>query len=219
MTTFVGIVAVATLASLVLTPPLRRCALRFGLVDLPDGHRKIHSRQVALGGGVAVFLAMLVALTVVLFTPNPLRASLLAEWPFVLGLVLAAGLICLVGITDDRVGLRGRQKLLGQFLAASIVIVFGVQIDAIKILGVQIDLGLLSLPFTVFWLVGAMNAVNLLDGIDGLATTVGMIMTLAIGGMAVMTGHPAQAVLALAMFGSLLGFLHFNFPPAPHLPG
>ena len=214
MAAFVGIVIVAALASLMLTPLVRQLALHCGLVDVPDDPRKMHSRQVALGGGAAVFLAIVITMTVAFLVPSSVQAALLEQRTPLLGLLLAAGLVCLVGITDDRIGLRGRQKLSGQLLAALLVIAFGVWIDRIEILGVQLELGVLSLPFTVFWLLGAMNAINLLDGIDGLATTVGTIMTLTIAAMALLTGHPAQAALALAMTGSLLGVLCFNFPPA-----
>ena len=214
MTTYVCVVLLAALASVLLTPLVRGLAFRLGLFDEPDGRRKMHTERVALGGGLVVLLAVLVALTVTLLVPNPLRHLLYAQGVQLPGLLLASVLICLVGLADDRRGLRGRQKVLGQLLAAMILIVFGMEIRHISVFGVVIELGLLALPFSLFWLLGAMNALNLLDGTDGLATSIGMIMTLAIASLAMMTGHGAQAVIALALFGSLLGFLFFNFPPA-----
>jgi UDP-GlcNAc:undecaprenyl-phosphate GlcNAc-1-phosphate transferase len=117
-------------------------------------------------------------------------------------------------MVDDRVGLRGRHKLAGQLAVASILIPSGLLIQRIGLFGVQIEMGLLAVPFTLFWLVGAMNALNLLDGVDGLATTLGIILSLAIAAMAAMAHHPAVAVVAVVFAGSLLGFLRYNFPPA-----
>lgn len=168
----------------------------------------------ALGGGVAVFvgLASAVALSAALPT---IPGSALAKnlWDF--RSLLAASLVILaVGLADDRYGLRGRHKLLGQLAAAGVLVASGMVVRNIGLFGVHLDLGLLAVPFTVFWLVGAMNALNLIDGIDGLASTVGIILSLTIAGMAFYTGRGPEALIAIAFAASLLGFLCFNFPPA-----
>ncbi|MBS0201582.1 MAG: undecaprenyl/decaprenyl-phosphate alpha-N-acetylglucosaminyl 1-phosphate transferase [Planctomycetes bacterium] len=133
---------------------------------------------------------------------------------FLNGLLLAVIAIVGVGFLDDRFTLRGRQKLAGQVAAAGILIASGLRVEQIHVFGTQIDLGLLGIPFTLFWLLGAINSLNLIDGIDGLASSVGVILSMSIAGMAWMTGHDTEAIIALALCGALLGFLVYNFPPA-----
>lgn len=168
----------------------------------------------ALGGGLAVFLSTAVVLLLVLLVPNPFGLVLNQDWRDVVGFGLGCGAIVLLGLFDDRFKLRGRHKLLGQVAASSMLLMSGLVIHRIVILGYDFDLGLLAIPFTLFWLVGATNAVNLLDGIDGLATTLGIVLSGAIAAMAAMTGHAAVALVALVFSGSLVGFLRYNFPPA-----
>ena len=137
-----------------------------------------------------------------------------SDMHFVVGLVLAALMICGVGIIDDRFGLRGRQKLLGQLAAGTILIMSGLVINRLSLFERDIQLGLLAIPFTYFWLLGATNSLNLLDGADGLATSVGIVLSAAIAGMAVLTGHRTEAFLACSMAGGLVAFLVYNRPPA-----
>src|SRR5437867_1022909 len=100
-TTTVSAVVVAFLASFVLTMGVRSAAPRLGLVDRPDGHRKLHKRPIALGGGIAILLATVCILTAVLVVPNPFRAGLRAQWLGVFTLLLASTIVVLVGIVDD----------------------------------------------------------------------------------------------------------------------
>ena len=110
--------------------------------------------------------------------------------------------------------MRGRHKLVGQVVAACILLGSDVVIRKIGVFGYTIDLGALAVPLTVLWLTGAMNAMNLLDGMDGMAATLGIVISLAISALALMTHHAAVAVAALVFSGSLLGFLCFNLSPA-----
>jgi UDP-GlcNAc:undecaprenyl-phosphate GlcNAc-1-phosphate transferase len=199
---------------LVLTPLLRPVALRCGLVDHPDGRRKIHAGPTPLAGGVAVMGALGAGLALVWLVPSPLREYLREQGDQLLGLSLALVTICLVGILDDRVNLRGRHKLFGQLLAVSILISFDVVVQHIRLFGWTIDLGLLSVPFTVFLLLGAINSLNFLDGMDGMLSSVGIIISLALAAMAVLGGHWLGACVACALAGALVGFLRYNFPPA-----
>ncbi len=99
-------------------------------------------------------------------------------------------------------------------LAAGIVTASGLMIDSVQLFGFKVELGLLAVPFTLFFLLGAINALNLIDGLDGLATGVGIVVSVAISVMATLSGHPVEAFLALAMAGALTGFLFYNSPPA-----
>jgi UDP-GlcNAc:undecaprenyl-phosphate GlcNAc-1-phosphate transferase len=199
---------------LILIPVVRWLAPRVGLVDKPDGRRKVHGRPVPLGGGLAILASAAAAVAAALAVPGPVRDTLAAKGGLILGLGLAAVLICAVGVADDYGRLRGRYKLLGQAAAVAVVIASGVVVRDVHLFGLQIDLGLLSVPFTAFLLLGAINSLNLLDGMDGLLGSVGALVCLALAAMAVLAGHWAVAGLALALAGALLGFLRYNFPPA-----
>ena len=191
-------------------------ARKWGFVDRPDGHHKGHDREVALGGGLAVFLAAVITFTVEYFFSDHLQMLLSNEAPYlsVRGLLLAATGIVVLGLVDDRFGMPGKYKLLGQLAASLVVIAAGLKIESFTVFGSTVDLGYLAVPFTVFWLLGAINSLNLLDGIDGLATTIGIILCVTIAIMALFMGRFAVSVVAAVFAGSLIGFLRFNFPPA-----
>jgi UDP-GlcNAc:undecaprenyl-phosphate GlcNAc-1-phosphate transferase len=204
---------IACVLSLMLIPGLSRLARRARLVDCPDGHRKLHRRAVPLAGGIAVFLATLAAV-LVLTTSGTFR-DLLSEAPGDLwGLLAAAAVLLCVGLVDDRFGLRGRQKLAGQVVACSVLLCSGLVFERVQVFDWRIELGLLSVPVTLLWLLAAINSMNLLDGINGLAGTIGLVNALALAAAALIGGHEPHAVVAAAFGGALLGFLRFNFPSA-----
>ena len=210
----IAVAGLTFLTTLTLTPLVRFCAIRLGVVDRPDGRRKLHSRAIPLGGGVAIFCGLAIAAGVLLLGPASGRQILDQHHHFLIGLALSSFVICTVGIVDDRIGLRGRHKLAGQIAAAGILIFFGFHVQTIQFFGWEVSLGLLAIPFTLMWLLGTVNALNLIDGMDGLATSVGIIMSLAIAGASTLQGNAFDASLALMMCGGLLAFLYFNFSPA-----
>jgi len=205
---------IAAVVSYPLTSIMISVAQRIGFVDRPDGHHKGHDRAVALGGGLAVFLAASITFGVEYLSSEKLQQILFEQSPYLGGLLLAGIWIVGVGLFDDRFGMPGKVKLFGQLIAALMVVAAGLQIDSFYAFGYPVQLGVLSIPFTVFWLLGAMNSLNLLDGIDGLATTVGIILCATIAVMALLIGQVAVAIVAAVFVGSLVGFLRFNFPPA-----
>lgn len=192
----------------------RWLARRVGLVDRPDGHRKLQSQAVPLSGGIAIFAVTVITIGGLMAFDEAWRRIVLAHRPEALGLLLASVLILILGILDDSIGLRGRQKLLGQIAAASVIVAFGICIRKISVLGWSVDLGVMAGPFTIFWLLGAINALNLLDGIDGLVAVLGAILSAAIALMAFVAGHETIALIACVLSGGLVGFLRFNLPPA-----
>ena len=182
---------------------MKRIALARGIVDRPRG-RHIHAEPVPFLGGVAMYAAFFI--TAVAFG-RPDRNTL--------GLLTGGALTVALGIADDRAELRARHKLLGQIAAAVIVMLFGVKIEFVtNPFGGMVYLGILSIPITVVWIVAFMNVVNFIDGLDGLAAGVSAIGSLAMAAAALGNHQSRLAVLSLALAGSALGFLRYNFNPA-----
>jgi UDP-GlcNAc:undecaprenyl-phosphate GlcNAc-1-phosphate transferase len=207
-----GVVAI-TLGT-VLAPVVRRIATRVGFVDKPDAHHKRHSQPVALGGGILIFISVFVSLISIAAISSVARMLFSRDAEIVRGFLLASLTLIAVGIIDDWRGMRGRNKLLGQIVAALLLTSHGLEIRQLELLGWTIDLGVMAVPFTVVWLVGSINALNLLDGLDGLAGTVGLITSLVIVGISIISGHALGALIAVALAGSCAGFLQVNLPPA-----
>lgn len=198
-----------------LVPVVRFCFRLFGFVDKPDRERKLHSDAVALGGGLAIFFAVGFGFAIVLSLDRYLGHSLLGflrlKWYTLFG---AAAILMLVGLYDDILNLRGRQKLLFQLLVVVAVVGSGTVVESIELFRLKIDLGVLSYPLTVLWLLAAINALNLIDGADGMASTAGAIISAGLAILCMLTGAPLGAVVAAALAGALLGFLIYNRPPA-----
>jgi UDP-GlcNAc:undecaprenyl-phosphate GlcNAc-1-phosphate transferase len=208
------IACIAAVVSYPITNAVVSYAPRWGLLDRPDGHHKSQRQAVALGGGLAIFLGAAITFGVEFLSSSSLQESLSEEAPFLGGLLLACAWIVGLGLCDDRFGMKGSYKLVGQLVAALIVIASGLRIDAITLFGHTFELGLFAIPFTAFWLLGAINSLNLLDGIDGLATTIGIILCSTITIMALMIGQTSVAIVGAVFVGSLIGFYRFNYPPA-----
>jgi UDP-GlcNAc:undecaprenyl-phosphate GlcNAc-1-phosphate transferase len=201
---------------LLLTPAARAVAFRFELVDRPDQRRKMHTRTVPVAGGLPILFSTCAALGAILILSPTLGALCEPEGLKLFGLLLAAVVICAVGLADDFGYLRGRQKILGQIVAVVIVMACGVLVRNVSLFDGEVELGLLAYPFTIFFLLGAINSLNLIDGMDGLLSSMGLIIVLALAAVALWGGgdHVPAAFVALALGGALLGFLFYNFPPA-----
>lgn len=201
------------LLAVVMTPIVRSLAIRWGVVDSPDSHRKLHGRVIARSGGTAVLFAVLAVCAVASFRVE-LRQLAIENYVPYLALLTAMVGIWLLGLADDIWTLRGRQKLVGQVLLSGLLVWAGYDIKSITFMGFGLDLGLLGIPISIVWLLATTNALNLIDGADGLCSTLGAIICGALGVLASFNGHFAEAAIAFAFSGALLGFLVFNFPPA-----
>ena len=210
LVTLLVAIAVAAAAS----PIVITAMWHLKILDAPDGVRKLHGRTVPLAGGLAVLIGVLAGSVSGGFAFGPDLLVTANDRYFLVSLVIASIWICALGILDDKGRLRGRQKFLGQIVAALILATGGCVVDRLAVMNVRLDLGMLKVPFTVFWIVGAINAVNLIDGIDGLATSLGAILGGAFALMAMMTNHDAESIISVALCGALIGFLPFNFPRA-----
>ncbi len=206
----------ACFGNLFVTSWVRDFAENRGFVDKPDGKRKSQKAAVALGGGLAILVSTTVAIAIVTYIYAEFASNRIDDISSLVGLGFAAVLLCFVGLYDDLYDMRGLTKLVWQIVAACIVAVAGsdVAIDRINVFGQDISLHQLGVPIAVLWLLAAVNSLNLIDGMDGLATTVGLIFSITIGVMSLITGSWLEAVIAFCLAGSLMGFLRHNWPPA-----
>ncbi|HHT62351.1 MAG: glycosyltransferase family 4 protein [Bacillota bacterium] len=195
---------VAFFMSFILTPVMMKIALRVGAVDKPN-ERKVHKGTITRIGGVAIFGGFV------------LGALLMQELSFqAWGLLFSGTMIMILGLVDDIKGISPKVKLLGQVMAAVVLVYFGVEVKFITnpFTGGIISLGLFSIPVTVFWVTGMSNAVNLIDGLDGLAAGVSGIAAVTLAVVAWTQGQFETVYLALLLAAAALGFLKFNFHPA-----
>jgi UDP-GlcNAc:undecaprenyl-phosphate GlcNAc-1-phosphate transferase len=206
--------AISLCVSLIATPIAQRIATRLGIVDYPDNHRKLHRQPIPRCGGIAILATLFISFaTVVILYPEK-WLQIVKDWPEAVSLGIGSTAIVLLGIADDRFGLRGRQKLAGQILICLSIIGFGFAIDDVQLFGWYIELGLLTWPITLGWLLLCINATNLIDGADGLCSSIGWIAFAAVTAISIHTGNQTEGIISASMAGALLGFLFYNLPPA-----
>lgn len=188
-----------------LTPFARVLGFKIGAVDIPDTTRHFHRKPTPRCGGVAIFTAFF---TGVLLFCRPLEAE-------TIGLLLGTLAIMLLGLWDDTVQLKPIVKLLGQIVCATIPILYGVRIESITLFGGELNLGIFAVPATLFWIVFLTNAVNLIDGLDGLACGVSAISSVTLLICSIISSQTPSVILIIAILASAcVGFLPFNMSPA-----
>jgi UDP-GlcNAc:undecaprenyl-phosphate GlcNAc-1-phosphate transferase len=190
--------------SILITPLIKKFALVIGATDEPN-KRKVHQTIMPRLGGLAIFISFMIGILI-------LRPVSPASFAIIIGCII----IVITGIVDDIFGLSAKYKLIGQLTAALTVIFLGdLQVAFINLpFGGQLEFGFLSIPFTIFWIVGITNAINLIDGLDGLAAGVSSIALITISGMALIQGNLYVVSVGLIVMVSTLGFLIYNFHPA-----
>ncbi len=193
--------------SLILTPLVRKLAIKIGAVDIPKDNRRVHKEPMPLIGGLAIFFAVIIATLTFL----PLTKEIIS-------IILGRTIIVMGGIIDDLRELNPKAKFLFQIVAGLILIIGGVKIEFVTNPFSRditlLDLRWLSIPITLFWVVGITNTVNFIDGLDGLSSGVAMISSLTLMIVAGRFGYSNIIVLSAAMAGACLGFLPYNFNPA-----
>lgn len=208
-----GLFAVAFVVAAAATPVAARFARLAGVVDRPDD-RGVNTREgIPLLGGLAVALGAAMSFSLL---HRELGLSL-AENGRLEGLLIGGTVLLCAGIWDDRFGLRARNKLLIQIIAAGIAIHYGFQIDHFRDPVMRQDwqlTGWAMMLITTVWIVGITNAINLIDGLDGLATGVAAIITATLTYVCWQFDQTLGVYVGIALVGGLLGFLPFNFPPA-----
>ena len=199
---------VAFLVALVATPVVKSLAVKMGAVDVPKDNRRMHDHPIPRMGGLAIFLGFLLSVLLFLDLNTQLR-----------GMLLGAAIIVILGIFDDIYSLRAMFKFVVQIVAALVAVLSGNIIQTISNPNVfssdlYWNLGWLSIPVTVLWIVAITNAVNLIDGLDGLACGVSTISSMTLLVIALVVSEGDVAILMAALAGGCIGFLPYNLNPA-----
>ena len=193
---------IAMVFGFLLTYPTRFLAPILGFMDIPKDERRMHKKPTPRIGGVSVYLAFLISMCLTgLF-------SLLVPYA-VCGLIIVT-----VGIVDDKFSIGPLAKIFGQTLAGIALCLFGITVDTLWFFGLTIDLGLLTYPFTVVWVVLISNIFNLIDGLDGLCCGVSILSAASLALMAFREGQETVTASALVFIFACLGFLPHNTRPA-----
>lgn len=205
------IFSLSLLLSLTITPYLIKIAYKYNIVDKPND-RKIHQNPIPYLGGISIYLSFVVVSSILhfsdYFTDKP--------YYFFVTLIIGGTTIVFLGILDDKFDLSAKKKIAYQLFVAIFVVYMGIKIEYIFIpfVGEMVHLGWLSIPITIFWIIGITNAINLIDGLDGLAAGVSSIAIFSFFVIALMSNQQNIAFLSIILLGSILGFLYFNFHPA-----
>lgn len=197
----------AVIISFIMTPPARQLAIKVGALDVPKDPRKIHNKPMPYFGGLAIYISIMACMFV--YLPHT-RTNLF--------IMAGATIIVLTGVVDDMYGMPAKVKMLMQLIAAFVALRGGVQIhfitNPLSETGMSYLLSWLSYPITLFWIVGITNTINLIDGLDGLASGVASIAATTLLFTAATKGHDFIMMQCAIIAGASLGFLPFNFNPA-----
>lgn len=192
------------ISSILLTPLVKKLAFKVGATDKPN-YRKVHQRIMPRLGGLAIYVSFIIGM-LILHPDNP----------YGLPIIIGSIIIVVTGILDDIRELSAKVKFVAQIAAAALVVIWGgVHVQFVNLpFGGHVEFGFLSIPLTIIWIVGVTNAINLIDGLDGLAAGVSSIALITISGMAIIMGNGYVTAIASLVLASTLGFLIYNFHPA-----
>ncbi len=216
------IIGITCIISLILTPIVIKFSKKYGFVDIPKDTRRVHSKPMPRIGGVAMIFSMLIGFFIYfLFTINTPSIALNSKF---LGYLIGALVIGAMGIIDDIKGLRARNKFVFELSSILIVYFFGIRIEGIRIPFIHEQTVALSqwISFisTFLWIICVTNAVNLIDGLDGLAAGITVIASTALLIIFVSSSLSLEAIIIIAiLLGAALGFLPYNFNPAKTFMG
>ena len=201
-------VLLSAAVSFFMTPPVKKFAEKVGAIDVPKDGRRVHDHPIPRMGGLAIFLGFVLAVLAFVDMSTP-----------IMGMLIGAVIIAAMGAVDDIVSLNAWVKLGIQILAALVAIRSGIVFDVISNPLVFSDkafipIGYLTVPLTVLWIVGCTNAVNLIDGLDGLAVGVSAISSLTMLVVALFVSEPNVALILAALTGACPGFIPYNLNPA-----
>ncbi len=216
-TLYILAIVTAFVTAFFATPQVRKLALKVGVLD-EIGERRMHAEPKPRIGGIAVYLGLASALFVTIgFALHTTLFHSANDTQDFFGLLFGGTLIMLFGVWDDIMGMRPRAKFMAQIVVAIVSMVYGFHIHDIKVPGTETYLTLppwLDYSLTLLWYLGMMNAINFLDGLDGLLAGVSAISGVFLFAIASMHGHVGASLVLCALVGGALGFLPYNFSPA-----
>lgn len=212
---YVIIALTAFLISAICSPIIRKVCQRKHLFDFPTSPRKIHTMPIPRLGGIAVYLSFFLPLFGIFITEGAVYDYFSQHLDVLGSLFLTGSLVFAIGLYDDLRGATVSQKFAVQIAAAALIYFLGFKIQLISIPFVgSVPLGMLGFPVTILWIVGVTNAINFIDGIDGLACGVGFFSVSTIFILSLVLHHTLTAYFAAALAGGLFGFALYNFAPA-----
>ncbi len=224
MTTIYFMIFITFVISLIVTPLVIKFAVKHGLVDIPKDERRVHAKPMPRIGGLSIIISVFIGLMIyfiMTLNATPISNLSLKGSKEFLGYLIGAFFIALMGIIDDAINLRARYKFIFQMLAGISVFVCGIRIQVVEIpFFDMVNLDILSFPVTMFWVIGLTCAVNLIDGLDGLAAGISAIASVALLTVFLATSASLEAIIITAVLvGSLIGFIPYNFNPAKTFMG
>lgn len=204
---YAGVFLLSLLIAALSTPIVKRLAYKLGAIDVPKDERRIHNKPIPRMGGLAIYIAFVICS--LYFSEFDKR---------VVGIVIGGTLIVIMGILDDIKSLKPLPKFAFQIAAALVLIAFGISVKSITVpffvQGGSLNVGYFGIPITLVWVVGITNAINFIDGLDGLACGIGLISSLTLFGVALISSRDVSVILTLVLAGGCMGFLPYNFNPA-----
>ncbi len=217
-----SIIAITFVSCLIITPIVIKLCFKYNIVDIPKDSRRVHSKPMPRIGGVAIVSSMLIGFLIYYLVTKDIPSIALNE-KFI-GYIAGGLVIAAMGLIDDLFNLRARYKFVFQLVASIIVYCFGVSITGVKIPFFHSNVIELSwwldLPLTMIWVIGVTNALNLIDGLDGLAAGITAISATSLLIIFVSTSASLEAIIISAVLvGAVLGFLPYNFNPAKTFMG
>ena len=199
---------ITALISFMITPLVKKLAIKVNAIDVPKDDRRVHSKPIPVMGGLAIYISFVVG--VVLYNGILTTSQI--------GIIMGATIIVIGGIIDDIKDLRPKYKILIQVAAAVCLLMSGISISVItnpfKEFYPYLSIGWINIPVTIIWIVGVTNAFNLIDGLDGLAAGVAFISCVTLMIVSLINGRLEAAFLTAVLSGAILGFLPYNFNPA-----
>lgn len=207
-------IACAALIAFSVTPAVRILAYKMGAIDIPKDKRRMHKDPVPRLGGLAIFAAFTLTTLIFCFFGYIPGNSGGISLPVLYSLWIGGAAVTVLGMCDDVLALNPWVKLLFQIAASCVPILFGLRISQITLGSTTIHFGVFSIPITLIWIVGLTNAVNLIDGLDGLSCGISAISSLSLFFISILRGDMLGLLSTAILTGSCLGFLPYNINPA-----
>ncbi|MGN1276075.1 MAG: MraY family glycosyltransferase [Floccifex sp.] len=188
--------------SLLLTPVVKRYSI-FAKSYALENERTVHHGKISRIGGVSIYLAFIITMAIFVSADRAMD-----------GILIGGSIMFFAGLIDDLIDMKPLMKLALEILAAIVLVYYGVSVDVIRIFGIQIDIPVITLVFTIIWIAGITNAVNLIDGLDGLAGGMSVVILIVIGCLALVERRIDVMTITFILAFSTLGFLVYNAHPA-----